>query len=137
MLFKQKFALLSNINHNTKFQDPIFNATVLPTSQVCMTTILVLLMKCCPGTYCSYQSINSSSKKALTVLRRPLAYTNGLLDLHIETFGRTPWPGDQPNTRLLPTQDNTTQKHVDTRPYPKQDSNLRSQCSSSRRQYLP
>jgi hypothetical protein len=29
-------------------------------------------------------------KKALTVLRGPLAYPNGLLDLHIETFGRTP-----------------------------------------------
>jgi hypothetical protein len=26
-------------------------------------------------------------KKALTVLRGPLAYPNGLLDLHIETFG--------------------------------------------------
>jgi hypothetical protein len=25
-------------------------------------------------------------KKALTVLRGPLAYPNGLLDLHIETF---------------------------------------------------
>jgi hypothetical protein len=32
--------------------------------------------------------------KALTLLRGPLAYPNGLLDLHIETFGRTPWPGD-------------------------------------------
>jgi hypothetical protein len=32
-------------------------------------------------------------KKALTVLRGPLAYPNGLLDLHIEKFGRTPWPG--------------------------------------------
>jgi hypothetical protein len=28
--------------------------------------------------------------KELTVLRGPLAYPNGLLDLHIETFGRTP-----------------------------------------------
>jgi hypothetical protein len=27
-----------------------------------------------------------------------LAYPNGLLDLHIETFGRTPWLGDQPDT---------------------------------------
>jgi hypothetical protein len=48
-------------------------------------------------------------KKALTVLRGPLAYPNGLLDLHIETFGRTPWPGDQPDARALPTQDNKTQ----------------------------
>jgi hypothetical protein len=28
--------------------------------------------------------------KVLTVLRGRLAYPNGLLDLHIETFGRTP-----------------------------------------------
>jgi len=35
------------------------------------------------------------------------------------------------------TQDNTTQKHADTHPCPEQDSNLRSQCSSGRRQYLP
>jgi hypothetical protein len=28
-------------------------------------------------------------KKALTILHGPLAYPNGLLDLHIETFGRT------------------------------------------------
>jgi hypothetical protein len=28
----------------------------------------------------------------------------------IWTFGRTPWTGDQPDARPLPTQDNTTQK---------------------------
>jgi hypothetical protein len=48
-------------------------------------------------------------KKALTVLRGPFAYPNGLLDLHIETFGRTPWTGDQPDARPLLTKDNTTQ----------------------------
>jgi len=32
----------------------------------------------------------------------------------IWTFGRTPWTGDQTNARPLPTQDNTTQKNVDT-----------------------
>jgi hypothetical protein len=37
-----------------------------------------------------------------TVLRGPLAYHNELLDLHIETFGRTPWPGDQPDATNLP-----------------------------------
>jgi hypothetical protein len=63
-------------------------------------------------------------KKAFTVLHEPLAYPNGLLDLHTETFGRTPWPGDQPDARPLPTQDNTTQKHTDTHPCPKQDLNL-------------
>jgi hypothetical protein len=76
-------------------------------------------------------------KKALTVLRGPLAYPNGLLDLDAETFGRTSWPRDQPNARPLPTQDNTTQKHADTHPCPKKDLNLRSQCSSDRRQYMP
>jgi hypothetical protein len=40
-------------------------------------------------------------------------------------------------SRPLPTQDNRTQKHADTHPCPKHDSNLRSQCSSGRRQYLP
>jgi hypothetical protein len=30
------------------------------------------------------------------------------------TFGRTPWTGDQPDARPLPTQDNTTQKNADT-----------------------
>jgi hypothetical protein len=57
--------------------------------------------------------------KVLTVLRGPLAYPNGLLDLHIETFGRTPWPRDEPDARPLPIQDNTTQKHADTHPCPK------------------
>jgi hypothetical protein len=74
-------------------------------------------------------------KKALTILRGPLAYPNGLIDLHIETFGRTPWPGDQPDIRPLPTQDNTTQKHADTHPCPKQDSNLRSQCGKVKYQH--
>jgi hypothetical protein len=32
----------------------------------------------------------TTTKKVLTVLRGPLAYPNGLLDLHRETFGRTP-----------------------------------------------
>jgi hypothetical protein len=32
----------------------------------------------------------------------------------IWTFGRTPWTGDQPDARPLPTQDNTTQKKTRT-----------------------
>jgi hypothetical protein len=55
----------------------------------------------------------------------------------IWTFGRTPWTGDQPDARPLPTRDNTTQKNADSHPCLKQDSNLRSQCSSARRQYVP
>jgi hypothetical protein len=65
------------------------------------------------------------------------AFLNGLLDLRIETFGRTPWRADQSNARPLPTQDNTPQKDADTHPCAGQDSNLRSQCSSGRRQYMP
>jgi len=30
------------------------------------------------------------------------------------TFGRTPWTGDQPGARPLPTQDNKTQENADT-----------------------
>jgi len=29
-------------------------------------------------------------------------------------IGRTPWTGEQPDVRPLPTQDNTTQKKTDT-----------------------
>jgi hypothetical protein len=66
---------------------------------------------------------------------RTLVFLNGLLDP--QTFGKTPWLGDQSNTRPLPTQGNTTQKHADTHPCPEQNSNLRSQYSSGRRQYMP
>jgi hypothetical protein len=45
--------------------------------------------------------------------------------------------GISPSPRPLPTEDNTTQRNTDTHPCPEQDSNLRSQCSSGRRQYLP
>jgi hypothetical protein len=55
----------------------------------------------------------------------------------IWTFGRTPWTGDQPDARPLPTQDNTTQKNADIRPCLEQDSNPRSQRSSGRRRYVP
>jgi len=63
-------------------------------------------------------------EKALTFLRGTLVYSNGLLDRHIETFGRTPWPEDKRNARPLPTQDNRIKKHADTHPCPKQDSNV-------------
>jgi len=46
----------------------------------------------------------------------------------------TPWAGYQPDTRPLPTQDNTTQKNMDTHPWPEWDLNPWSQCSSSQRQ---
>jgi hypothetical protein len=44
----------------------------------------------------------------------------------------TPWTGDQPVARPLPTQDSTTQKNVDTHSCFERDSNPRSQCSSGK-----
>jgi hypothetical protein len=55
----------------------------------------------------------------------------------IWTFSRTPWTGDQPDARPLHTQNNTTQKNVDTHPCSGSDSNPRSQRSNGRRQYRP
>jgi hypothetical protein len=54
--------------------------------------------------------------------------------MNLLTFGRTPWTGDQPDARPLPTQDNITQKKEDTHPCFERDSNPRSQCSSGHRQ---
>jgi hypothetical protein len=34
--------------------------------------------------------------------------------MNVRTFGRTPWTGDQPDARPLPTQDNTTKKNAET-----------------------
>jgi hypothetical protein len=56
---------------------------------------------------------------------------------YIWTFVLTPWTGDNPDARPIPSQDNTTQKNADTHPCPGRNSNLRSQCSSGRRQYVP
>jgi hypothetical protein len=66
---------------------------------------------------------------------RTLAFLNGFLDP--QTFGRTPWLGDQSNARPLPTHRTTQHRNTQTHPCPEQDSNLRSQCSSGRRQYMP
>jgi hypothetical protein len=40
---------------------------------------------------------------------------------------RTPWMGDQPVTRLIPTQDSTAQKNMDIHQYIEWDSNTQSQ----------
>jgi hypothetical protein len=53
------------------------------------------------------------------------------------TVCRTPWTGDRPNSKTLPTQVNTTQKNADTHPCLEWDLNPRSQRSSGRRQYMP
>jgi hypothetical protein len=60
-------------------------------------------------------------------------FTYGSLRHMIWLLGR----GISPAPRPLPTQDNTTQRITDTHSCPEQDSNLRSQCSSGRRQYMP
>jgi hypothetical protein len=53
----------------------------------------------------------------------------------IWTVGRTPWTGDRPNARPLPTQDNTTQTKADTQPCLEWGSNPWSQCFGL--QYVP
>jgi hypothetical protein len=45
--------------------------------------------------------------------------------------------GISPAPRPVLTQDNTIQRNTDTHPCPEQDSNLQSQCTRGRRQYLP
>jgi hypothetical protein len=61
--------------------------------------------------------------------------TSGLYE-SIWTFDRTHWTGFNP-TQDLYLHRKTTQKNTDIHPCPERDSNPRSQCSSSRRQYVP
>jgi hypothetical protein len=60
--------------------------------------------------------------------------------LILYTVGRTPWTGDQPVARPLPTH-RTTQTHNKRTQYRppclEWDSNPRSQCPSGRRQFMP
>jgi hypothetical protein len=64
----------------------------------------------------------------LTVRYRPTACCGSEVYIlnyeSIWTFGKTPWKGDQSDTRPVPTQDNTTQRNADTHPCPEQDLNL-------------
>jgi hypothetical protein len=57
--------------------------------------------------------------------------------LNLKTVGRTPWTGDQPDSRPLPTQGNANRINADKHPCFEWDSNPRSQCSSGRRHFLP
>jgi hypothetical protein len=50
----------------------------------------LILLRIAPIKLIFYTELISVYRKALTVLRGPLAYPSGLLDLHIETFVRTP-----------------------------------------------
>jgi len=56
--------------------------------------------------------------------------------MNLWTFGMTPWTGDQPDVRTLPTQDNTIQKNAHTHSCLARDSNPRSQCSSGWKYYV-
>jgi len=52
-------------------------------------------------------------------------------------FGTTPWMGDRPIARPVPTQDNTTQKNAEIYSCLERESNPRSQCSSGPRPRKP
>jgi hypothetical protein len=54
--------------------------------------------------------------------------------LNSKTVGRSPWTGDQRNTRLLHTQDNINRINADKHSCLAWDSNPQSQRSSERRQ---
>jgi amino acid transporter len=75
---------------------------------VVIIIIIIIIIIAAAATTTTTTTTTTTFKKALIFLRGHLAYPNGLLDLHIETIGRTPWPGDQPDARPLPAQDNTT-----------------------------
>jgi hypothetical protein len=57
--------------------------------------------------------------------------------LIVYTVGRNPWPGDQPVARPPPAQDNTNRINAHRHRCLKWDSNIRSQCLSGRRQFMP
>jgi hypothetical protein len=60
--------------------------------------------------------------------------------LILYTVGRTPWTGNQPIARPLPTRRTAQTQNKRTQyrhPYLEWDSNPRSQCSSERRQFMP
>jgi hypothetical protein len=58
--------------------------------------------------------------------------------LILYTFGRTPWTGDQPISRQLPTHRTTQSQNKRTQTFRIDwDSNPRSQCSSGRRRFMP
>jgi hypothetical protein len=56
--------------------------------------------------------------------------------LILKTVGRTPWKGDQPVARPLPTHDLTNRINADKHPCLEWDSNPRFQCSNERRQFM-
>jgi len=52
-------------------------------------------------------------------------------------FPVTPWMGDQPIARPVPTQKSTTQTNSDTHPRLERDSNPERQISSGSKSYAP
>jgi hypothetical protein len=82
----------------------------------------------------------STIRTSLQILISLYSFTALLLDLGrffsfliLYTFGRTPWTGDQPFARPLPTHRINGHRH----PCLEWDSNPRSQRSSEGRQYMP
>jgi hypothetical protein len=57
--------------------------------------------------------------------------------LSSKTVGRTPWTGDLPIARQLPTQEKTNRINAHRHPCLEWDSNRWFQCSSGRRQFMP
>jgi hypothetical protein len=59
--------------------------------------------------------------------------------LNLYTIGRSPWTGDQPDARPLPTQRTTQTENKRTHRHPcfEWNSNPRSQLSSRRRRFMP
>jgi hypothetical protein len=90
-------------------------------------------------------SCPQTTQRITVIITTSMIRPHGLFRLRIKfsefmnlwSFVRTPWAGDQPDARPLPTQDNTTQKNADTYPCLKEDTNAGSQCLSDRRQYVP
>jgi hypothetical protein len=67
-------------------------------------------------------------------LYSPLLNLSGFFSfLILHTVGRTPWTGDQPVTRPLPTHRINIHRHPSLEYY----SNPRSQCSCGRRRFMP
>jgi hypothetical protein len=81
------------------------------------------------GIYRLTQLLSSSSSSAASSSRiRPPSDSefNFFEFIDLSKFGRTPWTGDQPDARHLPTQDNTIQTNADTYPCPELDANPQS-----------
>jgi hypothetical protein len=114
------------------FRVPVANCQVI----VCSDVLKSRTLSSRTIRHCSWTTSSSSSSFSFSLClfqASEFLFTYGSLRHLVGLLGR----GISPAPRPLPTQDNTTQTNTDTHPCPEQDSTLRSQCSSGRRQYLP